>query len=235
MSEELEVKDQWKLDRWGMFTASEEWKLTISGKFDKATQTTPMFGDTGLTYIREKATEAYTIFSEDENPETYIMKMGKIREGGSFAWLCKELGREDVLTYYGGANPLFVPYAPYKNDSGTSPDAVAWKDEAARIASFGAELKNPTRKVHGEYLTTIKDNRTLKDVSIIYFTQIQKQMMTFGCDTWLFCSHHEHFPPKNRMHIVEITADKNFQNELDARLDSAIKMKHEIISIWENL
>lgn len=231
---ELEQRDEWKFLKWGKFSASLEFNLMTPGKFDKETKTTSIFSEGGLTYIRKTAREAFTIFNEEDQPETFAMKMGKAKESISFQYLEKVLGRRDVLTYYGGLNPLFEPYAPYKDDSGTSPDSVAWKDEGARIASFGAELKNPNGDTHADYLEFIKDHHDLKRYSSMYYTQVQKAMSTFQCDMWLWCSHNEYFPPAQRMLIIEVPANKNFQNELDARLDSAIKKKYEHIEIWKS-
>jgi hypothetical protein len=230
----IESDQKWKELKWGMFSASLEFNLLSPGKYDKTTGTTPIFGDGAISYIRRVARQAFTLYNTEDEMETYAMKQGKAKESESFSELCRQLGRNDVLTYYGGLNALFVPYAPYKDDSGTSPDSVAWLDESARIASFGAELKNPSGDVHANYIEYVRDQQDLKKYSLMYFTQVQKAMMTFNCDTWLWCSHNEYFPSKQRLHIVEVVADKNFQNELEARIGMAVQKKHELIEIWKS-
>ena len=231
---QIESDQYWKELKWGKFSASLEFNLLSKGSFNKKTGLNEVFGDGAISYIRRVARQAFTMFNPEDEMETYAMKQGKAKEADSFAYLEKMLGRRDVLTYYGGLNPLFEPYAPYKDDSGTSPDSVAWKDEGARIASFGAELKNPAGDTHADYLEFVKDHHDLKRYSSMYYVQIQKAMMTFGCDMWLWCSHNEYFPTAQRMLIIEVPADKNFQNELDARLDLAIKKKYEFIETWKS-
>lgn len=227
----IEQAEQWKLDKWGKFSASEEWKLMAKGTMDKKTLTIPMFSEGGMTYIGEVAREAYTLYNEEDNGESFAMRNGKAKEHISFGWLINKVLKTDVLTYYGNLNPIFQLYTA---DSGTSPDSVAWKDYAAGIASFGAELKNPTAKVHMEYLMTIKDQQDLKAKCLNYYTQVQKAMMTFKTDLWLWCSHNEYFPEKDRMLIIEVKADKNFQNDLDARIAAATKEKYKIIEQLKN-
>lgn len=227
---EVDPIQVWKEAKFGKFSASEEDVLLTPGFYDKKTGITPMFGLGALTYIEETAVDAYTIYSEEDNPETFEMKMGKAKEGLSFAWLLHQLGR-DVLDYYGTLNPFFHLYTP---DSGTSPDSVAWKDYEAKIAYFGAELKNPSRLVHAQYLRTIKDQYDLKTKKRKFYTQVQKAMMTFKCDLWLWCTHNEYFRGKDRMLIIEVKEDRNFQNELDARIAAATKLKYEFIEQLKN-
>ena len=111
---------------------------------------------------------------------------------------------------------------------------VAWKDEANKIASFGCELKNPSSAVHMEYLLTIKDSQDLKKESIEYYTQCQFAMMTFKTDLWHWCSHNEYFRGNDRMLIIEVPADKNFQADLEVKLGMAIKKKNEFIEQLKN-
>jgi hypothetical protein len=221
----------WKEKKWSLFSASEEWKLTIPGKEDKKLGIRPMFGETGMTYIKKIARQAITQYNDEDQPETYAMKLGKAKEPDSFAYLCKMLGRFDIMEYYGGHNPLFELYTP---DSGTSPDAVAWKDKTARIASFGCELKNPSGDTHFDYLMNIKNQETLKSYCPEYYTQVQKAMMTFKTDLWLWCSHNEYFKGRDRLLVIEVREDKNFQNDLDARIAAATKKKYEFIEQLKN-
>jgi hypothetical protein len=222
---EIDQAQVWRELKWGKFSASEEWKLTFGGKADKLTGLKPLFGDGAETYIKKVARQAFTMYNDEDQPMTYAMKLGVAKEPISFAELIRQLGVNN-LTYYGGNNPRFDLFT---NDSGTSPDAVAWADEAVGKAMYGAELKNPSGDVHMHYLLNIKDNATLKEHSIEYFTQVQKAMLTYGCDMWMWCSHNEFFPPKHKLLIVEIKADKNFQNELEARIDAATKEKYKFI------
>lgn len=225
----LENVDQWKINKFGKFSASEIWKLTIGGREDKKTGAKAMFGETALSYIKKIACQSFTIFNEDDQVETYSMKLGKMREGDSAAHYQKMIGIE--MVYYGGSNPLFHHYCA---EAGCSPDIVVWKDEEAKIASFGAELKNPSSAVHMEYLLSIKDATDLKKESIEYYAQCQFAMMTFKTNLWHWVSHNEYFRGNDRMLIIEIPADKTFQDELDIRLSMAVKKKNEFIELLKN-
>ncbi len=228
---EVDPRQAWLEKKWGRFSASEEGQLTVMGPADKKTGVRPFFGDGAVTYIREVARQAYTMFNDEEDQGmSFQMKMGIAKEHISFAYLQKMLGR-DVLTYYGNLNPLFELYT---EDSGTSPDSVAWKDELNKIVSFGAELKNPSGKIHMHYLETVRTWEDLKKESIKFYTQCQKAMMTFKTDLWLWCSHNEYFPAKDRMLIIEIPADKAFQADLDIRIEMATKEKYKVMENLKN-
>jgi len=227
---DIDPVEAWLEKKWGKFSGSEIWKLTIGGKEDKKTGTKSLFGDGAMSYIKKIAVQAYTLFNLDDNPETFQMKLGKAREHISAAYYQKLISFGGIM-YYGGLNPLFEPYTA---DSGCSPDIVVWKDYKARIASWGAELKNPSSAVHMEYLLTIKDAMDLKRESIEYYSQCQFAMMTFKTDLWHWCSHNEYFPDKSRMLLIEVPQDKNFQNDLDARIEKATKLKYEFIEKLKN-
>lgn len=221
--------EKWLLAKWGLFSASQLYHIMVPGKVDKATGLKPLFGEGAITYIKKIAREASTLFNMDENPMSYAMKMGKVREPASAAYYMKSIGVE--MNYYGGGEPLFHHYCP---DSGASPDLVLWKDEGARIASFGCEMKNPSGDTHFDYLFNIKDAADLKKISLEYYTQCQFSMLVFKTDLWHWCSHNEYFPDPNRLLLIEVPADKNFQNELDARLSAAVKLKYEFINQLKN-
>lgn len=215
--------EAWKRKKWGCYSGSQIFHLMVPGK-------ETLFSPGGITYIESIAREGYTAFNEEESVESYAMKMGKVREPQSFAFLQKMLGF-DGMEYYGGDNPYFHKYC---KDSGVSPDAVAWKDKKAGIASFGAELKNPTGKVHMHYLRTIKDHLDLKKQSSEYYNQCQMSCLAFNTDHWLWCSHNEFFPFKDRMLIIEIPAEKNHQTSMSMRIKMAVKNKYEIIEELKN-
>jgi hypothetical protein len=228
---EVDPVQVWREKKWGKFSASEEWKLTVGGTMDKRTGTKPMFGETALSYIKKIARQAVTRYNDEDQPETYAMKLGKAKEPQSYEKLCGELKGSHFLEYYGCHNPLFEHYT---KDSGTSPDVVAWKDKTNRIASFGAELKNPSGDTHFNYLLNIKDDNGLRSYAMEYWVQCQKAMMTFKCDKWLWCSHNEFFTGGDIMLIIVVGKDKNFQNDLDARISAATKMKYEFIKQLRN-
>ncbi len=216
------VQEQWLMDKWGCFSASEMHKLLSKGVGSD------MFGVAAKTYIEETAIDAYTMFSTDENVETYAMKMGKVNEAQSFGYLKMLLGVE-ILEYYGGANPIFKKYCP---DSGCSPDCTAPLPDGG--ISFGVELKNNQRKQHFRDLRLIADPIDLKREHLDDFTQCQFSMMCYKTDLWLWCSYNEYFPAQDKMLIIEVAADKSFQDNLGVRLQMAKKIKYRIIEQRKN-
>jgi hypothetical protein len=226
---DVENNNQWLLAKWGMFSASQLFHIMIPGKEDKKTGAKELFSTGGVTYIEKIAMEGYTLFNPDENPMSYDMKMGKIREGQGAAYYINAIGVQ--MRYYGGGDPLFHLY---NKDSGASPDLVLWKDEENKIASFGGEMKCPKSSTHMYYLRNIKNATDLKRESLEYYTQVQFSMRVFQTDLWHWNSYNEYFPEKDKLLLIEVPADKNFQNELDARLDAAIKKKYQLIEELKN-
>lgn len=221
-SEKAKV-EAWLRKKWGRFSASQMFHLNVPGKAGE------IFSPGGITYIEQVACEAHTIYNDEESVESKAMKIGKIREPQSFAFLSRLLGF-DGLQYFGGDNPIFDLYCP---DSGVSPDCKAMLPDGT--VSFGAELKNPTRKVHMFYLRNIKDQLDLKRISDEYYAQVQMALMKYKCDHWLWCSHNEYFPFKNRMKIVEVKTDERYQQNMAIRIKMAVKMKYKIIEELNNL
>lgn len=222
---DIDPRDKWKLDKWGKFSASEIHKLLVPGTKDKKTLEVPMFGDGAMTYINRVARECYTIFNEDESPQTYAMKMGVEREADGAGYYIRFVGIEG-LSYYGVQDPKFFPYGQH---AGVSPDTVLWIDYAKQIASFGAEGKNPTPETHDWNLDNIKTQSDLMQHYPEYYAQCQFSMLAFSCSLWHWYSHNLYFKGKERMLLVEVEANKNFQNDMSLRLKKAIKLKQERI------
>lgn len=221
MITDMTANEQWLMDKWGCFSASEMYKLLSKGVGE-------MFGKGAKTYIEEVAIESYTMFNTDENVETYAMKMGKVNEAQSFYYYRRLLGVE-FMEYFGGDNPIFKKYC---EDSGCSPDSLAKKPDGT--VSFGAEFKNNQRKQHFTDLRTLKDASDLKEQHIDDYTQCQFSMMCYKIDLWHWCSHNEYFPDKDKMLIIEVALDNSFQDNLIVRLAMAKKIKNRIIEQRRN-
>lgn len=214
------AEEAWKIARLGRFTASNIYKLESKGSGT-------LFGKGALTYIKETAVDAYTLF-EDRNVQTYAMMMGKINEPEAFAFYSKLIGFAG-LEYYGGGNPIFKELGEH---AGGSPDAGAPMPDGTW--SFGAELKCPDRDTHWDYLTEIKDMYDLRRISPAYFGQTQFLMKVFNCDLWHWVSYSSYFPIKDRGHIIEVKKDNRWQDDMEARLVMAIKMKVELVEGMKN-
>jgi hypothetical protein len=223
---DIESRDQWKLDKWGKFSASEIHKLLTPGPvLDKMTGERAMFGEEATTYINRIARECYTAYNEDENPMSYAMKIGIEREAEGAGHYMRYIGI-DKFVYYGVGNSKFFPYGDH---AGVSPDTVLWVDEEKQIASLGAEGKNPTPKIHDYYLDKIKDAKDLERECPDYYAQVQFSMLVFNCDLWHWYSHNIYFRGSERMLLIQVPENKNFQHNLSQRLKRAIKLKLERI------
>ena len=219
ISTDTTSEEQWLLKRWGTFSASQIHKILSKGVGE-------MFGAGAKSYIEEVAIESYTMFSMDENVESYAMKMGKVNEAACFGEYARLLNLPGMV-YYGGSNPVFKEF---DKDSGCSPDAVLPIDASNEsIISFGAEFKNNQRKQHFKDLRLIADQYDIKKEHIDDYSQCQFSMMCYKVDLWHWVSRNEYFPAKDRMLIIEMKEDKPFQDNLQVRLMMAQKVKRRII------
>lgn len=215
----IDLEHLWKLAKWGRFSASEIDVLNIGGSGGK------MFGEGATTYIEKVAREAYTVYSDDDNVETFAMKKGKMKESEAFAHYRRIVGYSDI-EYFGGSNPYFEKYC---QDSGASPDCIAWINKENKKVSFGGELKCPVSKTHMFYLRNIKDQWDLKKADRTYYGQVQMNLLTFGADLWHWTSYNEYYPFKDQMLIIEVLPDKQYLDGLKMRLKQAVKEKYKII------
>lgn len=222
--DDASAEEAWKMAKWGMFSASEIDVLAVPAK-------SGVFSSGAETYIEDVAREAYTLYNDDDNVETWAMKKGKMKEGQSFSHYRRLIGDLSSLEYFGGGNPYFEKYCA---DSGSSPDCVAWINKDEKKASFGSELKNPNAKTHWGYWKTIKDQFDLKMVERKHYGQCQFNMITFKTDLWHWCSYNEYFPFKHQMLIIEVKADKGYQDNLTIRLKMAVKKKWQLIEEMKN-
>lgn len=221
MTTELNQLEKWKVDKWGMFSAS-EMDVLLTGPRGK---TNPdLFGDGAMSYIHKVTRQAFTTFNEeDDNAMSYAMKMGKANEPIAYGEYVKRTGFT-MLQYFGGESPIFTKYCDH---SGCSPDAVAFKTDGS--ASFGVELKAPQGDTHFDYIRFVRTQEELKEFDRKYYTQCQFAMIAHKCDLWHWASYNDFFPHKHKLHIVEILPDEEFQEKLLHRLTEAIKIKKQIL------
>lgn len=227
MTEELTAEEKWLMDKWGMFGASDMYKLWAKGVGSN------MFGVGAMTHIKKVARQAYTMFNTCDNVETYAMKMGKVNEPQAFGYLYNLL-RIPQLEYHGSGNPIFVKHrkSEFKDDTGCSPDSTA-KTKEGKI-SFGMEFKCPSGDVHWDYLDAISNQKELLACCKDFYTQIQFSMACTGADLWVFCSYNEYFPEKDKALIIECTPHEEFMEKLDIRILAAIEKKKELIEKRKN-
>jgi hypothetical protein len=220
-----ESEAQWKLARWGKFTASEMYHLAI-GKKETPKSAAKMFGDGAITYIKKVTTEAYTRFNDRDDVSTKAMRNGNADEPLAYAHLCRLMGLTD-LEYCGPDNKIFQKYC---DNSGASPDALGKRPDGT--VYYGAEIKCKTSEVHMDHLFEIGDDEELfRKKMFNFWVQCQFSIMTFKAKYWLFCYYNEFFPFQDAMKIIRVNPDPIFQSDLDLRLKQAIKIKYKIIDL----
>lgn len=218
-----EQTEKWLQMKWAMFSASDIHLLT-----DKSSGT-KMFGKGAATYILKVARQACSLFNSDDKIDTHDMRMGKLKETAC-AHFYKQMIGLDSIEHHGDYNPLFHPYNEH---SGVSPDALAKKSDGT--ISFGSEFKNPSADTHFRYLFEIDSQWDLKAESEKYYAQCQFSMMAFKTDLWHWVSYNEYMnKPSQKMLIIEIQEDKRYQDNLEIRLASAIRIKKKIVEMINN-
>lgn len=215
----IDPKDKWLLERYGMFTASENYKLLVGGGKGE------MFGTGAMTYITDKAIETMTILSErpSEMENVKSLLWGKLYEYPAFECYL-EVTRNYDMRYLGTETPLYLAYNEY---SGGSPDGIMG---SGIIIQRGTELKCPkSSKVHFEYLK-LKDQWDLKAYNIMNYTQCQMLLMTTKAEAFDFFSYDDRFrDARLKYKLIEVKPDKLFQDNLAIRLQCAQRGKLEII------
>lgn len=218
MINHIDTSDKWLIERHGKFTASENYKLLAGGSKNE------LFGAGANTYIRKKAIETMTVFSE--RPELENVKSllwGKLYEAPAYQCYIN-VTKNYNMRYLGSENPLYLAYNEY---SGGSPDGIMGEDV---VIHWGLELKCPkSSEVHDDYLQ-LKDQWDLKSYNIMNYTQIQMLLMTTKAEGFDFFSFDERFIDARLRHkLIEVRPDKRFQDNLAMRLECAQKLKLEII------
>lgn len=221
-------KAEWKKIRWGKFTGSNGHRLMGKG-FE--------------TYVNEVACERYTEYEDTGFDGTWEMRQGKIKEPEAFKFhekILKQLSPAFtdgslIIEYYGDNNPFFKEFdmEPFKGWMGNSLDTLISRKD--RTPYLTGEYKCPKRDTHMFYLQHIKDAADLKEHKPEYYWQIQSGLLNFGCDLSHFCSYNEYFPIDQRMHIVNIPANKNDQRAFKLKLTQGIEKATEIIESLRNL
>lgn len=217
----IDVKDKWFLDRHGRFTASEIGKLLI-GKNGE------MFGQGAKTYIRQKAIESMTVLHErPEVEEVKSLLHGKAHEWPAFEFYMKATGNKS-MRYFGTEEPLFLNY---NEDSGGSPDGIMGEGE---VIKWGLELKCPKNShIHFDHYQ-FKDQYDLRQYNLDNYAQVQFLLMITKADGFHWCSFDDRFrSPKMKMKLIDVLPDRQLQDNLEIRLQMAIKEKKTIVSQYQ--
>lgn len=217
--------DEWHLQRWGKFTASENHRLLLSGKDS-------IFSAGAKTYVKEKVLQMTTHMEErPELEEVKSLRHGKMYEYPAFKATVAATGYN--LFYLGEENPLFLDYEPLAKDSGGSPDSLLLNSDST--VDIVAEFKCPKNSLlHFERLKW-KSQWDVKEGYLSCYCQIQNLMMITNARLGLFTSFDDRqIRNDKKAKIIEILPDKKFQDNLELRLRLAVTEKYKEYDIYMN-
>lgn len=220
--------DAWLLKRRTKFTSSENYKLLPNSKQAKDV----LWSATALTYIETKVIELTTkVYSRPEMEEVEALRHGKANEFPSYERYIQET-KNYSMTYLGDENPMFLPCQKMIDESGGTPDVanILTDTEIAKI-DYGCELKNPVNPAYHYRRLTWKTQWDVKEGYLSAYTQIQDLIRITGASGWDFVSHDDRQLSKaKQIVIIEVKPDHNFINNLELRIELAVKEKYKQLS-----
>lgn len=218
--------DQWHLQRWTKFTASENYKLLVANG-------TNMFGAGAMTYIKEKVLQMTThMWERPEMEEVKSLLHGKMYEYPAYKAVVAATGYTNLI-YLGEENPLFLEYEALKGESGGSPDSISLTEDAN--VDIILEMKCPKNPMYHFERLKWKSQWDVREGYLSCYCQIQNLMMITGARLGLFCSYDDRqIRVEKKAKIIEVLPDKKFQDNLDLRLRMAVKEKYRIYDEYMN-
>lgn len=218
--------DQWHLQRWSKFTASENFKLLPTGA-------TTMFSPGAYTYIKDKVLQMTTnMWQRPELDEVEALLHGKVHEYPAYKAMVSATGYTNLI-YLGEERPLFLEYEALKGESGGSPDSISLTEDAT--VDMVAEIKCPKNSMNHFNRLVWKTQWDVKEKYIQAYTQIQNLMLISGARLGLFVSYDDRQKRVDKKYkIIDIMPDKKFQDNLDVRLRMAVKEKYRIYDEYMN-
>lgn len=205
-------QDNFQMSRLGQFTASNIHALLKAGKKKDV-----VFGDTAMSYIREKIAEAITGESKPQVRST-ATDWGNEHETDAIMWFEQITGKK--VEHFGVSN---YKYFPYNSTSGCSPDGLVVGEQSI------IQVKCPYLAAnHVEYLLAPKTMEWLKANQPEYYTQCQFEMMCTKRDLCYFVSYHPSvIEPHHRMAVFVLTHDVELRNELASKIELATAIVRE--------
>lgn len=212
MSEYFSNQD-WLNSRLGRITASEIHKIFTSGK-----KKDELFGQTALTYLREKAAEILTQeVKEDVNARQ--MEWGKSHEYEACAAFQEWLGKEGI--YYGAGNPKFFEHGDFE---GCSPD---WEI----AGEIGADMKCPYNSAEHLKNLTIEGSEGLAVERWEYYCQLQHAMIIRGWECAYFVSYDPRFVYDHmKLRVIPVLPNPEWRKEYNARIPKAIDLLTDMVT-----
>lgn len=227
--ENTDKVDNWLKTRRSKFTSSEVYKLLPNSK----QSSNQLWSSTANTYIESRVIELTTKYYErPEIDEVEALRHGKVNEFPSYERYVQET-KNFSMTYMGDDSPIFIPCKKLVSESGGTPDVgniVEGIQQEVKI-DYGCELKNP---VNPAYHFRRLAWRTMWDVKEGYpsaYCQIQDLIRITGAFGWDFVSHDDRQLAKSKqIVIIEIKPDRKFIDNLELRIELAIKEKYKLLS-----
>jgi hypothetical protein len=220
--------DQWLLKRRSKYSSSENWKLLRTSK----QPTDILWSATANTYIEKKVIELTTrMDSRPEMEEVEALRHGKTEEFPSFERYIKET-KNYSMTYLGDESPMFIPWAVNPDESGGTPDVanIIQEGEAVKI-DYGCELKNPVNAAYHFRRLRWKSQWDIKEGYPSCYAQIQDLIRINNAFGWDFVSHdNRQLSKAAQIKIIEVRPDRKFIDNLELRIQLAIKEKYKILS-----
>jgi hypothetical protein len=221
--------DQWFKKRRAKFSSSEQWKLLPTSK-QPANQ---LWSGTASTHIETKVIELSTkIYERPDLDEAEALRHGKINEYPAFERYIQET-KNYSMSYLGDENPTFIPCKDMPDESGGTPDVaniVQGINELVTI-DYGAEIKNAYNPAY--HFRRLKW-RSMWDVKQGYpscYAQIQDLIRITGAFGWDFISYDERqLSKKSQIVIIEVKPDRKFIDNLELRIQLAVKEKYKVLS-----
>lgn len=208
--------DEWFKKRRSKFTCSENYKLSKDGIGRNS-------------YIESKVIELTTKFYQrPELEEVEALRHGKANEWPSAERYFNET-KNFSMTYLGDENPTFFPNENNPEESGGTPDMVNILKTGK--VDYGCELKNPVNPAYHFRRLKWKNQWDIKEGYPSCYCQIQDLIRITGAFGWDFVSHDDRqLSKKNQIVIIEVKPDRKFIDNLELRIELAIKDKYKLLS-----
>jgi len=220
--------DQWLKSRREKFTSSEGWKLLPTTKQLKD----QLWSGTAKTYIESKVIELTTkYYDRPEMDEVEALRHGKSEEYPSFERYIKET-KNYSMTYLGDESPMFIPWSNNPYESGGTPDVanIIQSSDSVKI-DYGCELKNPVNPAYHFRRLKWQTQWDVKEGYPSCYCQIQDLIRITGAFGWDFVSHdNRQLSKAAQIKIIEVKPDRKFIDNLELRIQLAIKEKYKILS-----
>jgi hypothetical protein len=226
---------QWWHDKEAMFSASEFFKLMSGGRREmtpdelaiekanggKRKTIDTLFGDTALTYIKDKVSEIIT----NGTCLDYMRFETKATEWGNFF---EDEARQAYEAKTG--NKLeSIGFVKIDDRLGASPDGIV---SIAMIinSSLIIEIKCPYRTTNHVGNLLIENQQQFAQERPNYYIQIQVQLLATGLDYCDFISYDPRCSELTKLKIIRINRDEELIIEIQYRNDEAKKILQNYMS-----